>query len=214
MWECYWGVWTESWGRQPDRIASPIPGQKYWYTCLADGRYESVDYLVYQPGAAPLPTISAAELAGYARDDVPLPALDISLNPDVDIDQLVGLDTWFWAHGPSMAATQATAQVDGWWSTATATATSIRIDPGDGSEPIVCHGGGAAYNTNRPSRFQESDCTHTWVWSGRYTVTATLTWAVTYDSNIPDNPTGTLDPLTTTATIPVRVVEAQPVLRD
>ena len=153
--------------------------------------------------AVPAPT--PAELARQASARLALPALVISLNPAPPRAQLVALPTWVWVNPGSWHPRSATASVPNLSITATATPVALVVSPGDGSL-VTCRGPGTAWAFDRDPNTASPTCGHTYTKPGRFTLTATATWTVTWagggqNGNVPD--------LVTTTTQMVTVVEAQ-----
>ena len=100
---------------------------------------------------------------------------------------------------------------------ATVTATPVEVvwDTGDGTT-TTCDAG-TPYDPTRPPADQRSGCTHVFTRTsagrpgGTYAVTATVTYEVTWSAST--GGAGTLGTLTRSTTIPVRVVEAQALIR-
>jgi len=110
----------------------------------------------------------------------------------------------------------ASATLAGVTATVTATPVSVRFWPGDGAV-VECADGGVVYDPSRPPGAQSSSCAHVYEHrstvadpAGTYTVTATVTYEVSWSA--PNGQGGQLGPLERTGSIPVRVLEAQPVI--
>jgi hypothetical protein len=105
----------------------------------------------------------------------------------------VGAPMWLWIESPDdrqWGAHTLSADAGGLAVTAEVKATTATFDPGDGSEPVVCHGTGIA----RPWHIAKDDsladhsptgCDHAYMetntmgdMDSRYTITATVTWSV------------------------------------
>lgn len=160
------------------------------------------ELLVFDPGN-PLGRIAAGERAAEeALAALPLPEPTIHTSPPASAFQLVGFPTWYWTD--SAIPLSATASIATIASTVTATPTELVIDTGD-DHSITC-------TAPRPNT---DDCTYTYAWSsrhrpsGRYDLTATQTWHVTWAAT--NGETGDLGDITQTATIPLLVQEAQAV---
>ena len=191
----------------------PIPGQIYGLLC----RDQAGDLVyswfgVYDP-ADPL----AGLLAGERAAEIALERLELSdpvvrFNPPGD--QLVGLQSWLWVDTPWAPAAVA-ARVTGVTATVTASPRFVVWDMGDG-HTLTCRGPGLGYDASKPPDQQASDCSyayespsHTQV-GGAYQVTATVTYAVTWQAT--DGTGADLGPVTRSTTTPVRVVEVQAVI--
>lgn len=156
-------------------------------------------------------------LAQKAFQYAPLPNLSISLNPSTDRDQIVNLPTWLWLNSSAWQPVSATASVGGLTATTTATPSSIVWNTGDG-EQLTCNGPGVAYDPSKPESAQHGDCVHTYRRSsasapnGRFTVTATVRWHVTWTASgfAPGSAiAGDLGVITRSVTTTVRVAEVQ-----
>jgi hypothetical protein len=104
--------------------------------------------------------------------------------------------------------------------TATVFATPVEVtwDPGDGSDPVTCTGPGRG-SAPEPGG-EDATCAVVYAHrstagsagaDGTWPLTATVTWAVRWEATTGTG--GVLEPVTRTTTVPVRVVEAQAVLR-
>ena len=135
---------------------------------------------------------------------------------------VTGLATWMWIDPSVWHGYSATASVAGVTATARAVPTSVRWSMGDGAE-VVCDGPGVPFRPDVPAGAQQTDCAHTYERTSlgqpspdgspdhaAYTVTATITWVVSWTSNIPGEQ-GALPPLYTSASTPVRVEQVQSV---
>jgi hypothetical protein len=163
------------------------PGDGAVYACYQP----QTTFLVYlwlrtpPPGPGPTP----GEVAQLAIKQMDLRAIEIGIAPRPGPDSvgLVGMPVWMWARTPdphSYGPITATASAGGTTVTATARIFRITWDMGDGAT-VVCRSAGTPY---RPSYGREDspDCGHTYTTSssgqpsGKYTVTATSDWVVTW----------------------------------
>jgi hypothetical protein len=107
----------------------------------------------------------------------------------------VGAPMWLWvdATDPLQWGTHSLdAHLDGDGITATITATAASFDPGDGSDPVVCRTPGTPrpWNPRDPlADHSPTRCEHAYLETNtlgdidsRYTVTATVTWQVTWST--------------------------------
>lgn len=160
------------------------------------------------------PTVSAATLAEQARRFLPLPAPIIRTNPTPDHDQLVNLPTWLWVAASSWNLRTATASVPGLSVTVTAVPVTVTWVTGDGGR-VLCHGPGTPYDTARSPTSQATDCSHAYRQGsagqpgGRYLLSATTTWQITWAASGAVTASGALPPLARTAQTTLRVAEAQ-----
>ncbi len=180
----------------------------YAFICLdADtGAQTFAGFRRYDP-ADPFGGVYAGERAAeIAVERLPLPDPDLRMSPPAAAFQLVGVPTWFWV-GDAWAPQSATASVGTIAATVTATPTLLEVDTGDGTH-LTCSGAGTAW-----AEGAASTCTHTYTRSsrhegtGRYPVSATVTWAVTWTAT--DGDAGDLGNLTRTVDLDVLVQEAQ-----
>lgn len=153
--------------------------------------------------------ITPAQLARRAVDQMRLTGPAIHLTIEAPDTGLVGMPVWLWTDvtpttwGPNSA----TASVPGLSVTATARATEIRWDMGDGGTR-VCTGPGTPYT---PGAVQSPTCDYVYQRSSAgqagdaYPVTATATWQVTWSGG---GTSGSLV-VTRTSTTTVRIGELQ-----
>ncbi|MGN6130455.1 MAG: hypothetical protein ACTHOK_08970 [Nocardioidaceae bacterium] len=165
------------------------------------------------PGSGAGPTPRA--VAQHAIDQMNLQAIDIGIAPEPGPDSvgLVGMPVWLWAKHPdshTYGPTTASASAGGITVTATARVEKITWDLGDGTT-IVCQSAGTPYEArygNRPS----PDCGHVYDKSsagqpsGKFTVTATSDWAITWSGA---GQTGTIRLNGLTRSVEITVGEAQ-----
>ncbi|MFN8037880.1 MAG: hypothetical protein U0Q07_01600 [Acidimicrobiales bacterium] len=191
---------------------TPQVGERALFVCYDGGRLVSIDARTYDP-ADPLAGLFAAERAMAAarrRVDPPRPAL--RTNPAAE--QLVGVPTWLWLAG-GYAPVSATASVGAVSATVTAAPTGVSWDTGDGTV-VRCGGAGRPWSPGLDD--DASDCRHTFEHrstttgaDGTFTVRATVTYAVTWTATTGQG--GDLGTITRTATVDVRVREAQAAIR-
>lgn len=203
----------------PDKT-KPLPtvevGEFYWLECVDDQNEVTYATLVMWDPANPLATIAAGSRAAeQALQALPLPDPVIHSNPPENTSLLVGLDSWFRIDSPWQPQT-VSASIAAISASVTATPTSVTWNFGDGSDATTCDGPGRAFSTDN-NESEHAACTHTYINrstktdpNGTYTVTATVTYEVTWTAT--DNTSGTLEPVTRTGTINLRVQEAQAVL--
>lgn len=161
--------------------------------------------------ANPPQPVDPAVLARQASADLALPSPDIRANPDPRHDLLVQIPIWLWVDPSTWGARSATASVPGVSVTATARPTQVRWDMGDGTT-VTCTGAGTPWRADTDPSAASPDCGHVYRRSSAassgaaFTIRATVTWTVSWVGGGTD---GTLPPLTTTATLTVRVAESQ-----
>lgn len=164
------------------------------------------------PPALMLPTPAA--LADRARSLLTPPKPQIGSNPPVSSPQMVGVPTWAFLSRSLWAPVSAKAEVPGESVTATATPVSVTWDFGDGKS-IVCTGPGSQFPPGADPKASSPDCGHTYRISsgnapgGKFQVTATISWRVDW---VGAGQAGTLNDLTTTATVPVTVNQSQAIV--
>lgn len=197
-------------------VLAQAPGQGgAWYTYQCSG--QGVRDALYRapvwipdgqaPGAAPLP--SPEELAQQARSQLRLPVPRIVSNPAGT--KLVNLPTWLWLDRGGWGARSATASVPGASVTAAATPASASWSMGDGTE-LTCTGPGTPFPADADPQAASPDCGHTYLRSSAgapgqaFPTSATVHWTVTWSGM---GAGGTFPDLTTSASAPFRVAEAQ-----
>lgn len=202
---------------------APAPGGRQhpsgsggWYrrTCThrqgqsAEG-LGTVRWVPGAPAAAPSP----AQVARSASARLALPSPLIATNPLPDADSLVGVPVWLWLRAGSWRSRSAAASVPGVRVKATATPARVSWRMGDGST-VSCDGPGTAWRDGADPMAASPDCGHTYRVAsdgqpgGRYTVTATIWWSVSWAGA---GRSGTLPELSTSDSVRLRVGESQAV---
>jgi hypothetical protein len=139
------------------------------------------------PGSGTGP--SPRDVAEAAVKKMGLSAIDIGIAPEPGPDSvgIVGMPVWLWVQGPNAhtyGPATASASAGGITVTATARVRQITWDLGDGTQ-VVCRGAGTPYQPSYGNK-QAPDCGHVYDKSsahqpsGRYTVTATSDWVITW----------------------------------
>ncbi|WP_238993618.1 hypothetical protein [Nocardioides caldifontis] len=139
------------------------------------------------PGSDAGPT--PGEVAQLAVDQMNLTAINIGITPEPGPNSvgIVGMPVWLWAEAPdaqTYGPATASATAGGITVTATARVQQITWDMGDGTQ-VVCQTAGTPYQPSYGDR-TSPDCGHLYTESsadqpgGRYTVTATSDWVVTW----------------------------------
>jgi hypothetical protein len=167
------------------------------------------------PGPAPgrVAPPAPAVLARAAESQLRLRSPEIQASPAVGLDQLVHVPTWLWLAGP-WAPVRATAAVPGERVTATATPQRVTWRTGDGSA-VTCHGPGTAYRPSGDPAAPSPTCGHTYTRSsagapgGKLTVTATITWHVTWTGG---GGGGAFPGLVTTSAVRMSVAQSQAIV--
>lgn len=156
--------------------------------------------------------VSPAVLARQAYRFLPLPVPTIHTNPPADRQQLANLPTWLWLGRESWGLRTATASIPGLSATVTAIPVRVTWTMGDGGR-VLCGGPGSAFDPAQPTR--QPSCGYTYRRSsagqpaGRFTVTATTTWNITWTASGSVTGGGTLPPLTRSAQTALAVAEVQ-----
>jgi hypothetical protein len=165
-------------------------------------------------GAAPVqPAVDPQMLARRAADSMTLRGPDIA-SPRAAGRYLVGMPMWMWVdqtpttYGPQSAR----ATTGGVTVTATAKVSSVSWNMGDRTSPVACTGPGTPY-TASAGKATSPDCGHLYATTpstpdGRFPLTATSTWTITWhvDGNETDAGQWTE---TRTSNLGVHVSEAQ-----
>lgn len=206
---CYWQRATGSDLDAAEALGGKVDPPAYWYVGSCGDPITNfwpsnlILYRVYDSN----PGLQL--LVQEAIRHLNLPAPRIRLNPAPPAPQVVYVPTWFWIDDAVWAPRSATASVAGLSVTAVGTPTQVRWSTGDGAT-VTC-GQGTAWKPGTDPKKASPDCGHTYASPSRaaaggvYTVTATITWQVTWSGG---GTSGTEDPLTSTASEQVRVVEA------
>ncbi len=202
----------------------PTPGA--WYFVKCPGR----DLTIYNGAlswfpsgpttAANTPGVPPSALALQAADSLTLPSPVINLNPSVF--SVVNLSSWLWIDPQMWHSFRATATAGGVSATAIAVPDTVSWSMGDGHS-VLCVGPGTPYQPQQSDAPQTTDCSYTYGKSsagqpsydgdsndGAFKVTATITWTVTWAATGAAGG-GTLPPLHTSSTVPVRVEQVESV---
>lgn len=195
-----YGWWSNSDGCYFQRLDPPPPAtDPAWDGHYPDGAiYQTTCFGVPGTGggwvwrATPPPGyggagVTVVALAAEAVAQLRLMGPDIGLAPDPAKTGLVGLPVWMWTRvSPSTwGPVSATASVPGLSVTATAEATRIVWDMGDGHR-VTCAGPGTPY-TKDAGRTRSPTCGYLYTRSSAaqpdaaYTVTATTTWDIRWN---------------------------------
>jgi hypothetical protein len=186
-------------GGNPNRPIATTTQQDVWLT---------------NPPPAALIQPTPAQLADRARNNLVLPKPVIGSNPPVGSPQWVGIPTWSFLPASMWTSVSAKAEVPGMSVTATATPVSVTWDYGDGTS-ATCAGPGTPFASGTDPKASSPDCGHTYRTSsgtapgGKYQVSATITWQVTWAGT---GGNGVLNGLATTATVPVTVLQSQAII--
>ncbi|GGO85090.1 ATP/GTP-binding protein [Nocardioides phosphati] len=162
-------------------------------------------------GAGPTPR----EVAQIAIQQMDLRAIDVGITPEPGPHSIgiVGMPVWMWAANPNshtVGPISESATAGGITVTATARLHKITWDMGDGTK-VNCATAGTPYNASY-GKAESPDCGHTYQKSsstqsgGKYTVTATSDWVITWAGA---GQTGTIRLNGLTRTVAIAVGEAQ-----
>ena len=130
-----------------------------------------------------LPPPDPAVLAQQALASMNLNAINIGIVPESAPGRIgvIGLPSWMWVAGPSsttIGPITRSASTRGYTVTATAKVAKIVWNMGDG-QTVTCHGSGTPY-ADSYGKQSSPTCGHTYTRQGRYTVSATSYWTVTW----------------------------------
>lgn len=202
--DCWWEAFITN---DHDQAVYEVDGSRLysatgrWLKKLC-GRGELVDQ---QPEGG---LVDVDALARRAAESVPIGAPQLRTSPDAGGLLYVQLPTWFWI-------------AESWWRDYTAEASTGRVKAIATARPVSVTwstGDGATVDCDGPGRAwvrgvddEASDCRHTYrraTGRGRtLTLSATVKFDLTWSSNIGRG--GTLESITRTATVAVRVGEIQ-----
>ncbi len=216
----------------PDPTLGPPPqGQAptgEWYVQVCSprdgvGSYSLIPVWVQYPGGGgPPPPPTPLQVAEQAESEMTLPRPTIFTSPShlgSMPGTVVNLATWLWIDPSLWHAESVTASAGGVSATATAVPVALSFGTGDGGG-LTCFGPGVAYDPKLPAHDQSTDCSYTWRESsagqpsadgnpndGTFTLTATVTWAVSWTGS--DGTGGTLAPLSTSTAEALRVEQIE-----
>lgn len=149
-------------------------------------------------------SVDPASVAADLLDHVPVPAITVSVNPEVG---LVALPSWFWVEGYDGLPITASATLDGTTVEVEITPTSYHWTFGDGA---------TVESSSLGQRYpEESDIRHTYEQSslsagGTFTVSVEITFSARY--RVDGGPWEPLDPITRSFTTPYPVQQLQSIL--
>ncbi len=209
-------AWYTSGGHAPSWAHGySEPGTFYYVYC--GGEYLDVEYVPTGTpppgGGAPAPAIDPRVLAVAASKNIRVGEFEINLSPSPPTDQLVGLPMWMWVSGDALGVKSDSVTAGTVTVTATAKATAVVFDMGDGHS-VTCTDPDA---TKDPTSVRKTSCSYTYPRSSApradhageaYTITARVTWAVNYTVAGAAGG-GPLPAITRTTTATVRVAEQQ-----
>jgi len=188
-----------------ERLGEPRPPEAWFAgSCGGPGNWNpSPMYALYDLN--PFVEVLAAQAVRHLQ----LPAPQIRLNPSSSAPQVTFVPTWLWIDPVVWEPRSATASAGGLSVTATGVPVSVTWSTGDGGQ-VVC-GPGTPWVSGMDPAAPSPDCGHTYTTAsrdapgGRFTVTATITWQVTWTGA---GASGTEPALTSTASVAVLVVES------
>ena len=202
----------------------PTPGSWYWVKCPGKTLTIYNGALSWFPSATPAktnsPAVAPSALALQAESSLTLPSPIVNLNPSAF--SVVNLSSWLWINGETWHSFRETASAGGVSATAIAVPDTVTWSMGDG-HTVVCGGPGIPYQPEIFDAPQTTDCSYAYIKSsagqpspdgdsndGAYNVTATITWTVSWSATGVTGG-GTLPPLQTSSTVPVRVEQVESV---
>ncbi|MGC0379965.1 hypothetical protein RKD33_000181 [Streptomyces sp. SAI-129] len=185
------------------------PGAFYMRDCIVND-VGGIVWLTEPPaGLLPDPEV----LARQARDKMTLLGANIGSSPGPDAPGLVGMPVWLWNNksDTTWGPNSATAAVPGLSVTATARVTKITYSMGDGGS-VTCTTAGTKYSKAYGDK-SSPDCGYRYTKvsadqpGGKFTVTATSSWEVTWQAS--NGASGTLPDEIRTSNTTARVGELQ-----
>ena len=165
------------------------PGDGAVYSCYQPQTDLMVNFWSVNPPPGSGGGVTPGEVAQLALEQMRLRAIDVGITPRPDPDSVgvAGMPVWMWVDQPNQATfgpITRTATAGGLAVTATARIEHITWSMGDGAT-VVCRTAGTPYARSYGAT-PSPDCGHVYERSssrqngGRYTVTATSTWVVTW----------------------------------
>ncbi|MGV9764930.1 hypothetical protein [Micromonospora tulbaghiae] len=209
---CYWQKATGDDLKFAEALGGKVDPPAYWYVGSCGDPITNfwpaglILYRVYDSN----PGLQL--LVQEAIRHLNLPAPRIRLNPAPPAPQVVYVPTWLWIDDAVWSPRSATASLAGLSVTAVGTPTTVTWSTGDGGTKEC--GQGTAWKAGTDPRKASPDCGHTYTSpsrgssGGTYTVTATITWRITWSGG---GTSGSEPDLTSTASVPVQVLEASAV---
>jgi hypothetical protein len=218
-WECtYTYLALNSEGGFPPGGA--VPGAWYSVTCDDTVTGAQVTQTVWVTGTAPtsVPQVDPHALALQAEQSMTLPTPSLHLDPAGS--SVVGLATWLWIDPALWHDDMVTAAAGDVSATAVARPVGVTWSTGDGAQ-FACGGPGVPYAPAVPAGSQFTYCSHSYARSslgqptpdgdpddGRYPVSATVEWAVSWTAAGATGG-GQLPTLYTTGDTSLRVVQVE-----
>jgi hypothetical protein len=185
----------------------PVEGRPYFIVCRnVAGAVVYQQLITYQPATN---VVDAATLARQAYRELPLLYPQPFTAPPANMNQLVGVRTWFWIDPAQWQPRSASAAVPGLSATVTATPITVLWDTGDGAV-ITCDGPGIPYDPGRPDNVQHSDCSHVFEHDGEHDVRTTIVWRVRWTAT--DGSGGALPDVERATQFPLQAEQRQAVI--
>jgi hypothetical protein len=180
--------------------------------------WDSIDY--DGEGEAPTDPVTLIQ-ESMANFELPPPQIETS--PGSGSLVLVNTPVWLWVESQDWEAEEASAEVQDWSLTVTATPTSTLWNLGDGTQ-IRCEGPGTPFDPAAHDPASASpDCGHVYDLSsdsqpgGVYPVSVQVGWDVGWElseGEFSGGEAGALDSVTTTSQVELRVAESQGLVTD
>jgi hypothetical protein len=197
-------------------VDQPVENGLYRIVCVEVGSDALISDRteLWQPGE-PAPSVDPFELAQMQAARLVLPAPAVRTSPDAEGNQWVRVPVWLWVSSPWEAVSE-TAYAGSVWSQVTAAPRSVVWSMGDGTS-VTCGGPGVAFDLSRSESEQSTDCSHTYERTSvgqpgeRFPVSATVTWEVSWRSNVAGG--GVLGESTSTTEFGLRVAQIQAILQ-
>ncbi|GMU79289.1 MAG: hypothetical protein AMXMBFR46_20820 [Acidimicrobiia bacterium] len=162
-------------------------------------------YLIPEGGLVDPSQVAVDALASVSIEPPP-----VHTSPSADGRLYVQVPTWLWVDPNWWRPYEATARAGRVWATVRATPVTVTWTMGDG-RTVTCRGPGTEWRSGAPE--DASTCTHTYRGSsagrpeGRFVVEATVTFEVSWTSNVSAG--GTLPAISRTQSLDVVVGEIQ-----
>lgn len=157
-----------------------------------------------KPNQRKRPVVTLHQLIVEAQTKLAPPKPLVQTAPPRGKRELVGIPTWFWLDKSQWGDRTSSASAGNLSVSITASAYELVIDPGDGSDVLICKAPWTPY-MGQPKA--TSNCTHAYTHSGSYTVTVSVKWGADWAGS--GGAGGTLPTISRSATFPIRVVQAR-----
>ena len=183
---CEWDRLDAEHSAMADRLAESGTGAAKgdgpgaWYRKICNDAGGSTATVMWVPDR-----VDPRVLGEQAADRVPIPEVEIEMNPTPEQGAVVNVPTWLSINGGSWRPVNAQAAAGGVVVTATAAPRRVVWDMGNGDR-VTCAGPGTPYDSTRPSSEQSTDCSYTYRQSSAraegeaFAVTATVVWEVSW----------------------------------